>query len=232
MRKYTILLFLVIGQTLFNSCDGEFVAAENAIFLSFPVNNEPCRKGTKIGDQIAIPFEWILNGDGLENLQIEIRELDSNKNLLIDEDPIIKEINGTQLEDNIPLDYGKWYEWKIVSLDTDLKSETFSFFSQGEPIEDTPPFPAEISIQSNNGGNIIFTWERPVYRGSSPLLYDVYFDQNKNPETRIKNNENEPVPVPLTDLMINSEYYIKVVTKENRQDGNSSIAIKKITINP
>ncbi len=234
MKKH-ILKFVLLGQFLFFSCDGDFVADESGIFLSFPTNNEPCYEGNKIGEKINIPFEWILNGENLNDLQIEINELDATKNLIESSETITSNIINTQLRDTISLDYGKWYQWKIVSTSTEIKSKVFTFYSEGEPEENAAPFPAEINIISNNGGNLLFTWQEPFDKENNDLLYDVFFGKNQNPETKIRIDESDPVEVLEENLEVNVEYYIKVVSKENLSGnsiGNSSVSIKKIKINP
>lgn len=234
MKKHILLLALLV-QILFLSCDGKFIEDDLGIFLTFPRNKEACYEGTKTGDKVDIPFEWTLVGENLGELQIEINELDDNKVLVGTSDAIITPITSDQVDQSITLDYGKWYQWKIVSSIPDVKSKVFTFYSQGEPEENTAPFPSQINIISNNGGNLQFTWEAAFDKENNDLLYDVFFDKNPDPDTKIRSDESEPVSVSQPNLDINADYYIKVVAKENLAGdtvGNSSISIKKVRINP
>lgn len=229
MKKcYSKLLLLTILVLM--SCEGEFVADDLAIFLNFPADNTACLEGTREGGKVSIPFEWEIDGS-LNGLQIEIQELDGAKSPN-DTEPIVENITSSETEISVSLDYGKWYQWKVISSAPQIESDIYTFFSEGEPQINRAPFPAEINIIKSDEGVLRFTWTEPTDPENNPLKYDAYFGQTIDAPTEIKKDMIVPETLEIPNPAIGTEYYLRIVSKEVFEDntiGNSSTAIVKVT---
>lgn len=231
MKKH-ILKLILISTVLFTACDGEFEKSDLAIFLKSPQDNTTCLEGTRDGSQVKIPFEWSLDGNP-NNIQILIDELDSNKKVIEPTNQKVQIIENEQTKATIKLDYGKWYQWQIIGNEGTLESNTFSFYSEGEPQLNRAPFPAEIDIIENSQGVVRFTWKVTTDPDNDRLLYDAFSGLTTDTSTEIKTGMIEPENLTLPNPEIGSEYYIKIVSKEVYDDnsiGNSSSALIKVIV--
>ncbi|MDO1513067.1 hypothetical protein Q2T41_10405 [Maribacter confluentis] len=227
------LLKCILILSLFSiGCTGEFVKDKRAIFLKAPLDNTPCLEGESDGLLVNIPFEWSVDGDN-ENLMLLIDELDSNKKILDSERQKIIDLNKDQTSENVFLDFGKWYQWQITAGNGSVKSEVFTFYSEGFPSINRAPFPAEITIRQRNEGKLIFTWIAPIDPNNDRLVYDAFFGETRETPSEIKSNMLEPEVLEVPNPKIGSEYYLKIVSKEVFEDnsfGNASIALIKVLV--
>lgn len=230
--KKLILKSTLILVSLLTSCDGEFNKTDRAIFLKSPINDAPCLEGEKEGSMVKIPFEWFTDGSP-ENMLLLIEELGSDKTILDPEAQLKFDLQPNQTNEEIPLGFGKWYQWQIVSNEGAVKSKIFTFYSEGLPDPNRAPFPAEIEIRQRDEGELIFTWKASVDPDNDRLIYDAYFGTTREAQSVIKLNMLEPEILEVSNPEIGQEYYLKVVSKEVLEDntiGNSSIALINVIV--
>lgn len=231
MKNYLLKITLIL--TLFSmGCDGGFEKNDRAIFLKSPLDNTPCLEGESDGLLVRIPFEWSIDGEP-ENIQLLIDELDSNKKVLNPDEQRKLDLNQEQTEGNVPLDFGKWYQWQVIGDGGNVTSEKYTFYSEGFPSENRAPFPAEIEIRQSDEGKLLFTWRAPVDPNNDRLVYDAFFGETRETPSVIKTNMLEPEILEVPNPIIGKEYYLKIITKEVFEDnsfGNSSIALVKIIV--
>jgi len=125
----------------------------------------------------------------------------------------------------VDVEMGHSYSWKVdATLDGKSKSsETWSFYSRGEKVENYAPFPAEIALTDNEDGTIDIVWQTNDLDNDLDS-YDVYFGTDTEPPLLLENlgvNENK---ILNQSILYNTTYYIKVVAIDYK--GNSSTSHK------
>jgi hypothetical protein len=229
-----ILIFLL--PALLISCSkGMFLEANESITLSSPLNEAPC-EGIISQNQLEVNFEWILKGD-YNTLTLRIDELDDNKQVIDPNNPTLISVDGSKLQEQVKVNPGKWYQWKVYRENPKLESQTFTFFSEGEPSLNKAPFPVEITEERNEGGIVEFTWKEPKDDGdgiNERLVYSAYFGPTvEEATTEIELNMNEPKLLTLNPVSIGNEYYIKIIAQEfdtNNKPGNASVSFLKVKV--
>lgn len=232
MRKIHVCSFITM-LCLILACDGEFVKDELAIFLSFPKNNEPCLDGEKLDEKLSIPFKWSFEGLP-NNLSIQLDKLDSNKEIINQSEQVHIPISVEEISKDIVVDPGSWYQWQILGNDGTLRSDIYTFYSQGPPSINHAPLPAQINIIRNNNTQVEFNWTQTPDPDNDRLVFDVSFGETQEASLPLASELGEPTEISLSPIQANKTYYIKVVTKEIRSDntsGNKSIALLKVVVN-
>jgi hypothetical protein len=231
LKYYYLLLFILLSI----SCSkGKFEETNESIILSKPINEAPC-EGFKFEDELEVNFEWTLKGD-YTSLTLQINELDEFKKIIGPDNQIIVTVDGSKLQEPVKVKYGKWYQWKVFRENPKLESETFTFFSEGEPFINNAPYPVAIKIVQNSSGIVQFTWLEPKDDGdgiNERMVYSASFGTTVEAVTTIESNMNAPKTLTLEPVTINEEYYIKVIAQEYDTDnnpGNSSVSLIKIKV--
>lgn len=223
--KLKVLLSLIVLAgflLLVTSCEGEFIEDSGAIALSFPFNKEVCQEGTPDAGKIRTRFEWS-STDAYDEYSITIFETNNP------EDIISMLINSG---DNIPLDYSTNYTWTITGTGNGLTSRTSdpsTFSTQGLPNPNFVPEAVEIFVVSNNGGTITFSWRESQDQENNAIVYNVFFDENQNPQTPVETNLISAKQISRTGLITGTPYYIKIETKEVNSDNSSSSILRVVS---
>ncbi|RRQ49898.1 hypothetical protein DZC72_04750 [Maribacter algicola] len=219
--------------SLLLACDGEFVKNDLAIFLTSPKNDAPCLDGEKVGEKLDIPVEWTIEGLP-NNLIIYVDKLDDNKEIIDISNQQQIPIAVEETSKKITVDPGSWYQWQIIGNEGNLKSDVYTFFSEGPPSPNQVPLPAQIQITRNSNSQVQFNWTQTPDLDNDRLVFDVFFGETEDTSIPLRENLESPEEISLSPIEADKTYYIKVITKEIRSDntvGNRAIALLKVAVN-
>lgn len=219
MKKSYIYILIVISLVSF-SCGGDDGSEEVQVEENtaptvptqiFPSNNEICTDNNVV-------FEWSSSTDAEGDLityRIEVSE-DSSFSILSHVQTIFSE------SILITLDKGKSYYWRVEAVDsgnaTSGYSNVVSFVSEGEGVSNYIPFAPTLVAPALNaeieGTDVLLSWTA-ADADSDPLTFDVYFDTNENPTTKVSENQTGTT-YNATALTAATKYYFKVVVKDDK----------------
>lgn len=212
-----LLAFSILILPLFCNND-DFEPAdilEQKIILLLPEDNEICL-GSRISDnKIRVDFDW-------EDIE------DGTSYSLEYEDSLTGQLNSVTTSESsasIELEPGTPYIWRVIVFESNgssRSSEEFSFYTEGLAEGNHVPFPAEISIDDNGGGNITVNWIGSDIDGDIDY-FSIYFSDT-NPPTEV-------LPVTRdasfsTQIENGKMYYLRVITV----DLNSNFSESRRTI--
>lgn len=229
MKNLTTYIFVSSLLLLSISCGGGGDDGENnnpsdpenpelgSFNLSTPENNSLCVEG-----------DYTVGGS-LNHILLTWKPSENAKSYtinLIDNATSIS-TTYTSLASSVEVDVemGHSYSWKVdATLNGKSKSsETWSFYSRGEKVENYAPFPAEITLTDNEDETIDILWQTNDLDNDLDS-YDVYFGTDPEPPLFLENlgvNENKILD---HSILYNTTYYIKVVAIDYK--GNSSTSLK------
>jgi len=214
------LSFLIIAITFINCGGGGSDSPDpnpqptnnnpNAPSLISPTNNQLCI------DNLVL-FEWSTatdpDGDAVRYyLQI------ATDNQFTENVQNFNNISITSKQ--LALNKGVAYYWRVKTIDSknaeSSYTSTFQFYTEGEGETNYLPFAPTLVSPNNNEvvqtSTVALTWNASDVDGDD-LLFDVYFDTNNPPTTKISENLNN------TSLEVNLDasttYYWKVNVKDN-----------------
>ena len=134
---------------------------------------------------------------------------------------IAQTLNGSETTRSISLEKGIAYYWRVKATDTknaaSSYSSTFQFYTEGEGVTNHLPFsPVLVNPELNaveQQATTSLQWTASDV-DSDPLTYDVYFGTNNPPTT--KAGDNQTANTLTVDLSASSNYYWKVVVKDDK----------------
>lgn len=185
-------------------------APEKVGSLAYPTNNLLCTTN-------ILNFEWSAatdpDGDAVSYV-LEISETNDFSTL--------KEsltVSGTTR--TVTLEKGVAYYWRVKVVDSKNASSeyssTYQFYTEGIGQTNHLPFSPElVSPELNaslNGASTILEWNASDV-DNDPLTYDVYFDTNTAPTTKV--GDNQTAKTLSVDLSASTTYYWKVVVKDDK----------------
>lgn len=196
------------GETPINPTPTEINTAPSVPVLKTPENNLSCIDVTQTfsweastdPDNDPVRYKFLIAKD--QNFQQEIKELSLNE-------------SGQELV----LEPGFIYYWKVKAVDTKNNesefSETFKFFTNpGNPLNKLPYLAINVfpdnddEIETTSQVELQWTCEDP---DSDPLTYDIYFGKNESPEL-LKSNVTETSF--SVSVEVATEYYWQIVAKD------------------
>lgn len=190
-------------------------APEKVSTLTYPTNNLLCIDNT-------LTFQWGAstdpNGDSI-SYTLEIAT-DSGFTTIVENHTV------TKTSKTVTLDKGKAYYWRVKATDSKNLSSDYSqvyqLYTEGLGTVNHVPFSAELVSPSVNvtvdAGTVELKWIGNDVDNDT-LTYDVYFDTNASPTTKVGDNQSENTK--SVSVNASTSYYWKVVVKDG--SGGESI---------
>lgn len=217
--KQLLKLLVCTSIFLLVSCEGEFVPAELAINLVYPLADETCEDANLTQNSVEVPFRWTAQGD-FNGFTLIVNDEERTETVIFDQE-------NEQYEVIVPLNYRNEYTWSVVGKQTlDFKSDKRSF-STPATFENInyAPYPVVFQKPITSPGQVILNWTGEDADGpaaTDELRFDVYLDES-NPPTTLR----DPVDLKDTSLTINNlerkKYYVMVVAKDKGGNTSSNI---------
>jgi hypothetical protein len=179
--------------------------------LVAPTNNKLCIDN-------SVSFQWNLstdaNNDGI-TYQIQVAK---DKGF----SQIVKTVEGSTNTQNISLEKGVAYYWRVKATDVaKLSSDysvTYNFYTAAEAVINHLPFSPDLMAPALNTalnlGTTTLKWTAVDVDATDKLVYDVYFGTVNPPATKV--SENLTTNVFEVTVVASKEYYWKVVVKDNK----------------
>ncbi len=214
MKPITIIICLL--SLLFSSCDGDFIEADLAINLVYPLANETCEDANLTANSVEVPFRWTAQGD-FDSFSLIIDEEVRNAEIVFDEDK-------QQYEAKVSLAYRNSYSWKVLgksALDFNSEDRTFSTPATFENVN-FAPYPVQFEEPIISPGQVIINWTAEDPDGAAAtddLRFEVYLDES-NPPTTLRNTDNSRLTSITVQNLERKKYYVLIVAIDT--EGNSS----------
>ncbi len=214
MKPITLLICFL--SLLISSCDGDFIEAEMAINLVYPLANETCEDANLTENSVEVPFRWTAQGD-FDSFSLIIDGETRNAEIIFDEDK-------QQYEAKVPLAYRNSYSWKILgksTLDFNSEDRTFSTPATFEN-NNYAPYPVLIEAPIISPGQVILNWTAEDPDGAAAtddLRFEVYLDES-NPPTTLRNTDNSRLTSITVQNLERKTYYVLIIAIDS--EGNSS----------
>jgi hypothetical protein len=166
----------------------------------------------------SVSFQWNLstdaNNDGI-TYQIQVAK---DKGF----SQIVKTVEGSTNTQNISLEKGVAYYWRVKATDVaKLSSDysvTYNFYTAAEAVINHLPFSPDLVAPALNTalnlGTTTLKWTAVDVDATDKLVYDVYFGTVNPPATKV--SENLTTNVFEVTVVASKEYYWKVVVKDNK----------------
>jgi hypothetical protein len=216
MRKLLYLIWICFG---IGSCGGagdEPIAeplntAPSIPILTAPTNGEVCIDN-------SIPFEWETSIDQEKdpiNYQLEIAKDNQFTQ-------IVKSVESNTTSQNIPLEKGVTYYWRVKATDSkklaSKYSSIFNFYTEATAVVNRlPGLPTLIAPGLSIGlsaGTAKLEWSATDSDTNDILTYDVYYGLDNPPTAKVLENKTS-TSVEVTTVAL-KRYYWKVVVKDNK----------------
>lgn len=217
MKKY--LFIASISFWLFSCSGGESPeptpvaknTAPTVPVLVAPTNNKLCLDN-------LVNFQWNVSVDA-ENDVISYQIQVARDNQFLQ---IVKTVDGTAISQNILLDKGLAYYWRVKATDSkSLSSDfstTYSFYTAGVAVANYLPFsPVVVQPTLNavlNSTSATLKWSASDVDVNDKLVCDVYFGTS-NPPTAIISTNNATNTFDVI-VVASTEYYWKIVVKDGK----------------
>lgn len=217
MKKY--LCIASISFLLFSCSGGDSPAptpvvkntAPTVPELLAPSNNKLCLDN-------SVNFQWNVSVDA-ENDAITYQIQVARDNQFLQ---IVKTIDGSTVTQNILLDKGLAYYWRVKATDSKSLSSVFSptnsFYTAGVAVTNYLPFsPVLVQPTLNtvlNATTATLKWSASDVDVNDKLVYDVYFG-TANPPTALLSANIATNTFNVT-LVSSTEYFWKIVVKDGK----------------
>lgn len=192
----------------------------SSALLIFPDDDTECNEGVidaNNDSRSTVTFEW-LSAENTDSYEIKLKNLDTGS---------ITTSTSTTNEKDISINRGTPYEWYVISLangtSTTATSETWSFYNQGEGIQNYAPFPA-IALTPQRGSTITNTETVTLQWSASDVdndiaSYEILFGTNETPENSLGDTTETTIQVTIAAGNI---YYWKVITTDSYNNSSNS----------
>ncbi|MEX1382899.1 hypothetical protein [Lutibacter sp.] len=223
--KKILYLVIVLGVSL-SSCggsggdDGPTPEPVNTK-PSNPLNSKPINNLLCIDNSVM--FEWSASTDA-EGDAIKYQLQIATDNQFLENVETRDNLSATSVQ--ISLERGIAYYWRVKAIDSKNASSdyssSFQFYTEGDGKSNYVPFLPSIVAPTLNEivqtNSVKLEWTASDTDGDL-LLFDVYFGTNNPPTSKAAENISEPNVT--VDLATSTNYYWKVVVKDDK--GGSAI---------
>ena len=219
MRQLYIFLTLIALVACKKGKTPAPVLSPEKVVLVSPESNSTCTQGTVLSaTESAVLLTWNSSAN-TDAYDVYIKDLISGTIILKSSSTPKLSVN---LNQNTP------YSWYVVSKSSKTEntatSEMWKFYNAGTAPSSYAPFPAELTIPTNEqkitsvAGKTVLDWNGSDV-DNDISYYDVYLGSNIANMVKIKDNITESV---VSDVPVSSgnTYYWKVLTKDSK--GNTS----------
>lgn len=222
MRKRYLYLLSIVGLAF--SCSSGGGDDTNGPDPE-PVNTAPTvpQQLYPLGNTLCIDnnvvFEWNASTDAEGNLISYNIEVSENSSFT----PISHSTSvSTSTSTMINLDKGKSYYWRVKAKDNKNAESEYSsssnFLTEGEGVSNHLPFAPVLVAPALNaeidGTTTTLSWTASDVDNDT-LTFDVYFDTNNNPITKVSENQSATT-FDASGLTVATTYYFKVVVKDDK----------------
>ena len=178
--------------------------------LVYPSNNLLCINN-------VLDFQWNASSDGNGDVITYLIEISKDNQFT----EITHMVTGSKTTQNITLERGFAYYWRVKATDSKNASSdystTFNLYTQNEAISNHLPFVPEVvkplMNATENEGTTTLEWTGSDTDGD-PLVFDIYFGTDNPPETLISENQNV-TSINVTTVAA-TDYFWKVVVKDDK----------------
>ncbi|WP_299800803.1 hypothetical protein [uncultured Maribacter sp.] len=225
MKILKYITFTFLSSLLVLSCGGgsdnenpvdpvvPTVIDPDAATLVFPEDNTECNEGvinTNDETKSTVNFQWSAS-ENTDSYEVKVKNLETGS---------ITTATSITNQKEVSINRGTPYEWYVVSLangtSSTATSETWTFYNQGQGIENYAPFPA-VAINPQRGStvssaNSTITLEWSASDVDDDIVsYEVLFDTAETPITSLGDTTESSIEVIITT---GTTYYWKVITKD------------------
>ena len=222
--KYTSIIVLL--NLLLVSCGGgsdnenpvdpvvPVLLDPDAASLVFPEDNTECNEGivnTNDETKSTVTFQWLAS-ENTDSYEIKLKNLVTGS---------ITTATSTTNQKDVSINRGTPYEWYVNSLAngtaSTATSNTWSFYNQGQGIENYAPFPA-VAINPQRGSTITNTATSITLEWTTSdvdddiVSYEVLFDTAEIPITSLGVSDVPNIEATITS---GTTYYWVVITKDS-----------------
>lgn len=217
MKKY---LFIASMSFLLFSCGGGDSPAPTPVVkntaptapvLVVPANSKLCVDNTVV-------FQWNVSADAENDVITYQIQVARDSQFL----QIVKTIDGSAISQNILLDKGLSYYWRVKATDSkSLSSDfsaTYSFYTSGVAVTNYLPFSPVLLQPALNAAlsstTATLKWSASDVDVNDKLVYDVYFGTTNPPTAIISANiATSSLDVPV---VASTGYFWKIVVKDGK----------------
>lgn len=212
-------IYLSIIGLVAISCGGGSDDSENEVkntaptvpVLTQPADNKLCVDNT-------VSFEWNKSADtNNDNITYKIEIASDNQF-----SQIIKTAEGSSTSTQLELEKNTAYYWRIKATDNEGLSSDYSpvykFYTAGDAEVNHLPFLPELTAPEINAllstATATLAWNASDTDAEDILTYEVYFGTANPPNVKI--NENNTTKSEEVTLQPSTEYFWRVVVKDNK----------------
>ncbi|WP_299547272.1 SusE domain-containing protein [Seonamhaeicola sp.] len=178
--------------------------------LTYPTNNLLCTTN-------VLEFKWAAATDPDGDAVSYVLEISKKNDFSAIEESIT--VSGTSR--TVTLEKGVAYYWRVKAVDSknasSAYSSTYQFYTEGEGETNHLPFSPELVAPqldaALNTASTTLEWDASDV-DNDPLTYDVYFDTNSDPTTKVGDNQSDKTL--SVNLSAATTYYWKVVVKDDK----------------
>ena len=178
--------------------------------LTYPTNNLLCTTN-------VLEFKWSAATDPDGDAVSYVLEISKKNDFSTIEESIT--VSGTSR--TVTLEKGVAYYWRVKAVDSknasSAYSSTYQFYTEGEGETNHLPFSPELVAPqldaALNTASTTLEWDASDV-DNDPLTYDVYFDTNSDPTTKVGDNQSDKTL--SVNLSAATTYYWKVVVKDDK----------------
>ncbi|WP_058105253.1 hypothetical protein [Maribacter dokdonensis] len=233
MRILKYITFMFLFGLLLLSCGGgsdnetpiepvaPVVVDPSAASLIFPEDNTECNEGVINANddtRSTVNFQWSAS-ENTDSYEVKIKNLESGS---------VTTATSTTNQVDVLINRGTPYEWYVISLasgtTSTATSDTWSFYNQGQGIENYAPFPA-IAITPQRGATITDTSSTVTLEWSTSdvdddiVSYEILFDTVNEPTTSLGSTTNTTINASIST---GNTYYWRVITKDSFDNTSNS----------
>ncbi len=185
--------------------------APTAPVLVVPANSKLCVDNTVV-------FQWNVSADAENDVITYQIQVARDSQFL----QIVKTIDGSAISQNILLDKGLSYYWRVKATDSkSLSSDfsaTYSFYTSGVAVTNYLPFSPVLLQPALNAAlsstTATLKWSASDVDVNDKLVYDVYFGTTNPPTAIISANiATSSLDVPV---VASTGYFWKIVVKDGK----------------
>ncbi|TDS11946.1 hypothetical protein DFQ03_3331 [Maribacter caenipelagi] len=193
----------------------------DAASLVFPEDNTECNEGvinTNDETKSTVTFQWSAS-ENTDSYEIKIKNLETGS---------ITTATSTTIQKEVSINRGTPYEWYVISIangtSSTASSETWTFYNQGQGIENYAPFPA-VAISPQRGStissaNATITLEWSTSDVDDDIVsYEVLFDTTETTVTSLGSTTESSIDVSVS---AETTYYWKVITTDSFDNTSTS----------
>ncbi len=215
------IIYLLIVTTILWSCGGDGVDVNNipsVPSITYPTNNLICIENN-------ITFQWSASADSDgDAVTYEVQIATDNSFT-----SIVYTVSPTTTSFNYTLDKGVTYYWRIRALDSEGASSyspVYSFYTEGEGVSNhLPDSPELVAPTLNEAVSVSPTLQWAANDDDNDdLTFDVFLKETNNidvaNDTPISSNQSATSFSPSTALTASTQYYWKIVVKDDNGGEN------------